>query len=150
MAFRRPRPNADPPPVWDGNEPHLRWKRIRRHLVLRAEDFTWPTTGNEFQNLPGRGEELRSEKRVEHILAHVANPYMRIVQIEKGVNLEKYIYDTPRRSDERYIPDCYRKAAVLRKYRADVGSPLPDIPKGKSSCGKQTSARGTARRWPCG
>eukprot|EP00971_Amphidinium_carterae_P064335 1274132-Amphidinium_carterae.1 len=32
----------DPPPVWDGESPELRWRTIRRSLVLWSEDTEVP------------------------------------------------------------------------------------------------------------
>ena len=32
------RPGYDPAPVWDGREPHLRWKLARRLIVLWEKD----------------------------------------------------------------------------------------------------------------
>eukprot|EP00971_Amphidinium_carterae_P033304 655836-Amphidinium_carterae.1 len=36
------RDRVDPPPTWDGESPELRWRSIRRSLVLWSEDTEVP------------------------------------------------------------------------------------------------------------
>ena len=136
------RPGFDPAPVWDGREPHLRWKQARRLIVLwdKDSDLKDEKKGVRlFRQLQGSAailaqgiedEVLFQKEGVPKILEFFDEAYRGYLAIAEDEAFESVFYKGERKGTERMIEFCAKKQQEYVQYEKDVGQPMPDKTKG--------------------
>eukprot|EP00971_Amphidinium_carterae_P066169 1310526-Amphidinium_carterae.1 len=134
--------DRDPPPTWDGESPELRWRSIRRALVLWSEDTEVPAAKQGlrfYRSLQGKAatmaelmsdDSIRGEGSFQRILTFFDDMYTQHLRLAYDQDFDKAIYTGARAAQESCLQYAVRKRTEMTNFELHH-EPIGDLIKGK-------------------